>query len=132
MRKSIFRAPTLVTLALLVPACASNKPAPEPDEELVNEEEPEGEPAAGATEPVDDTSPLGVPTCDKYIDKATECSMSIPESGRGPVLESIAYARRSWRPLAGSNPDVLESACVEAYETLKQTMAAICPSVAWE
>lgn len=131
----------VAALAVLVPGCASSKPAPEPEEERVVIEMPEeeGEPIEAlegedgdAELPADDGSPLGVATCDKLIAKMTECSQQVPESVRESVLASIAQMRASWRGLAKTSPEVLGDACASTFAQMPQNMGSVCPDLVWE
>lgn len=137
MRKSVFRAPTLVTLALWMPACASSKPATQPEEERVVVEMPEEETEAGGHEgddegPADDGSPIGVPSCDRFIAKYLECSEEMPESARPAVLSGLKQVRTAWRQRTDSDTTELDEQCVAATRAAKEAMSPICPKTVWD
>lgn len=139
MRTKVRHAASLIALAVLVPAagCASNKPAPEPKDERVVVEMPEEEVEEGSTtartgDETDDGSPLGVPTCDRYLAKAIACGADLPVAAHEAYFGAIEQARATWRRLAKSNPEVLGEVCAEQLVRAREHMAGICPSVVWE
>lgn len=131
----------VAALAVLVPGCASSKPAPEPEEERVVIEMPEeeGEPVEGAEGevgdaelPAVDDSPIGIPACDTYIAKAMECGAEVPEPARAGYFAGLDQARASWRDIAKKEPAALEKGCLDALVATRDAMGPICPNVVWE
>jgi len=137
MRKYLCHTASLISLAFLASAsgCASSKPAPEVEPgagEMLEEEGAEGSSTARSENEPDDGSPLGVPTCDRYLAKAIVCGADLPKAGHEAYFAAVENARATWRPLAKSNPEALGEACADQLVRAREQMASICPSVVWE
>lgn len=125
MRKTIAPAPLMIALALLMPACASNKPAPEAAA-------PEADEAPAANDNAADDSPIGVPACDRYLAKFIVCSADMPQEAREASWSGLDHLRSTWRSMAKSDPAALEQSCLSALTAAGEAMGPICPSVVWE
>lgn len=98
---------------------AANTESAKPAEEKPKEE--------AKTEVAASGDEIGVPECDEYVKKYEACVFDkVPEQMRGPLKASFETARKQWKEAAG-NPQTkgtLASACKQAHDAAKQSMAA--------
>lgn len=72
-------------------------------------------------------APLGIPSCDDYLQKYEACvSARVPEAARESLLKSLAASREAWRQsmTTPGAEEALAAACTQAREAAKASMQA--------
>lgn len=80
--------------------------------------------APAMTAPADS---VGIPECDDYLTKYQTCvATKAPEAARAMLKQSLDQTRAAWKNAMAtpSGKDALASACKQAHETTKASMAA--------
>jgi hypothetical protein len=70
---------------------------------------------------------IGVPECDEYIAKYEACvNNNVPENMKAAMKSTFEQSRKGWKDAAATpqGKATLGSACKQAMETAKQSMAA--------
>jgi hypothetical protein len=78
--------------------------------------------SSAVAEPAPSASNGLPPECAAYLDIVERCALSVPPSGRQPMLEAMRATRKAWESAAES-PAVRESlatACKSAADAMKQ------------
>lgn len=99
---------------------AAEKPAEEPKAE---------EPAAAG-------EGIGVPECDLYVAKMTECVGALPDAAKGAFESGMKTALDGWKQSIAAGGDAakqaLSQACKTTLDAAKQAAGQLCPNVKWE
>lgn len=79
---------------------------------------------------------LGVPECDLYITKMTECLGKMPEAMKANFENGMKQAAEGWKTSITAGGDAakgaLAGACKQMVDTTKTAVATLCPDVKWE
>jgi hypothetical protein len=78
---------------------------------------------------------VGVAACDRYLEIVRGCMAKLPEAASTQFEAGIQSALDAWKKMAAEGDatrSALETACKQALETSRQTMASLCPDVKWE
>ncbi|MFO0746767.1 MAG: hypothetical protein U1F43_14010 [Myxococcota bacterium] len=90
-------------------------------------------PAAAPTAPAAEAAPAAPATgtgnaeCDKFASAYEKCIAAMPESARGPAQDGLKQMKDAFSKVPDKS--MLGATCTQAYDTVKASMATLCPGV---
>ncbi len=129
-----------VALAVIIAGCASRAPSPPPAPAVTRAAPPSPPtptvPTLAASRPalsiLDRRRPpasapaadLGVPECDKYLQKIESCMLArLPVAQQTQLRQALVSTRAAWKRLQAHDRTALELACLQAQDTARKMLA---------
>ena len=136
MARRIARSAALV---LLLEGCAAHTPSspPPPPPRLAVQHTPAGAGVAPASRPtlsildrhrLSASAPalgdLGVPECDKYLQKIETCMLAkLPAAQQTQLRQALASTRAAWKRMQAHDRQTLEVACLQAQDAARKMLS---------